>query len=59
MYNLNHSSPDFLLNKEMKAILDERLKENESTYLSSEESIKRIEERLIFHNKRNPKNRPY
>ena len=30
---------DFELTEEMKAVLDERLKEDESTYLSAEESI--------------------
>lgn len=33
---------DFELTDDMKAILDERLKEDENTYLSSEESLKQL-----------------
>jgi hypothetical protein len=33
---------DFELSTEMKTVLDERLKEDEKTYLSSEDSIKQL-----------------
>ena len=33
---------DFVLTEEEKAILDERLQENEKTYLSAEESITQL-----------------
>lgn len=33
---------DFELTADMKAVLDERLQEDESTYLSAEESINRL-----------------
>lgn len=36
---------DFELNNEMKAVLDERLDENEQTYLSSETSINQLREK--------------
>ncbi len=36
---------DFELSAEMKTILEERLQEDESTYLTGEESIKQLNEK--------------
>jgi hypothetical protein len=37
---------DFVLTNEMKLILDERSKENKSTFISAEESISRLKNRI-------------
>jgi hypothetical protein len=39
---VEEENSDFELTKEMKAILDERLQEDESTYLTAEESINQL-----------------
>ncbi len=39
---VEEDSSDFELNDEMKAILDERLQENETTYITAEESINQL-----------------
>jgi hypothetical protein len=36
---------DYVLSTEMKSILDERLQEDEATYLTSEESIKQLDKK--------------
>lgn len=36
---------DYILNQEMKSILDERLQEDENTYLTSEDSIKQLDKK--------------
>jgi hypothetical protein len=36
---------DYVLNSEMKNILDERLQEDEATYLTAEESIKQLDKK--------------
>ncbi len=36
---------DFILTEEMKAILDERAKEDVSTYITAEESINRLKKK--------------
>jgi hypothetical protein len=36
---------DYVLSTEMKSILDERLQEDEATYLTAEESIKQLDKK--------------
>jgi hypothetical protein len=36
---------DYVLNSEMKNILDERLQEDEATYLTAEDSIKQLDKK--------------
>ncbi|PKP50839.1 MAG: hypothetical protein CVT94_00250 [Bacteroidetes bacterium HGW-Bacteroidetes-11] len=44
---VKEDNSDFDLSAEMKAVLDERVQEDESTYLSAEESINQIKKRVI------------
>lgn len=39
---MEEDDSDFKLTTDMKAVLDERLQEDESTYLSAEESINQL-----------------
>lgn len=39
---IEEEEPDFELSQEMKNILDERLQEDESDYISAEDSIKQL-----------------
>lgn len=42
---IEENESDVELNSDIKLILDERLEENDSTYLTSEESIKHLNEK--------------
>jgi hypothetical protein len=42
---IEEEEDDFELNEEMKNILDERLMEDESDYITGEESIKRLKDK--------------
>jgi hypothetical protein len=39
---------DFELSTDMKAVLDERLQEDENTYISAEESIKQLHKKYVL-----------